>query len=392
MSAKVSIVLPNYNYARYLDKRITSLLNQTFRDFELIIVDDASSDNSWAVISKYRSDPRVRTFRFETNSGEVYRRWNDGAKFATGDYLLFAGADDYCAPDFLETLVGVLDAHPGVGIAFSRSKEIDSTGNLIGLKPPEMRWSTDFIVTGAEEAPFLFAKLTIPTASATLLRRSVFERCGGFDTSFRLAADHMLWARMLQISHLGYIAEPLNYFRRHDNTASRRLARDVVILETYRVVDFMLSAFDISEEARQRGLNKLAIRWIKRIAAMRSVADLEIDRVIYQSARAIDPRIFFRLLRAACVLLASTIAHKMRSICRSICARNDEQVSRVRSKDQSRRNTVRSILSRPWQEVAGSQQAEQKQCLQRRSGAKAYLRLQAKDDTCDKKGATTHGK
>src|SRR5262245_17690621 len=111
MSVKVSIVVPNYNHARFLDERMTSLLGQTFEDFELIVVDDGSTDSSLAVITKYCSDPRVRTLFFETNSGTIFRRWNDGAAIATGEYLIFAGADDSCAPTQLETLVRTLDAH-----------------------------------------------------------------------------------------------------------------------------------------------------------------------------------------------------------------------------------------------------------------------------------------
>src|SRR5262249_50667444 len=112
---RVSIVLPNYNYARYLDARITSLLGQTFSDFELIITDDASTDRSREVIEKYRSDSRLRTVYFDKNSGHIYKRWNDGAALATGQYVLFAGADDICNPTFLERLVQVLEQRPNVG-------------------------------------------------------------------------------------------------------------------------------------------------------------------------------------------------------------------------------------------------------------------------------------
>ena len=114
---KVSIVLPNYNYAKYLDERIQSLLNQTYKDFELIILDDASQDNSIEVIEKYRNDPRVKTKYFSENSGLPYQRWNDGADMAQGEYLLIAGADDSCHPTLLEKLVEKLDNYPHVGLS-----------------------------------------------------------------------------------------------------------------------------------------------------------------------------------------------------------------------------------------------------------------------------------
>ena len=79
---QVSIILPNYNYAEYLDQRIQSLLDQTFRDFELIIIDDASSDSSAEVIKKYESDKRIKTFFHKKNSGLTYKRWNEGAELS----------------------------------------------------------------------------------------------------------------------------------------------------------------------------------------------------------------------------------------------------------------------------------------------------------------------
>src|SRR5947208_3535108 len=95
---KVSVVVPSYNYARYMDERLQSLLNQTFTDFEVIVTDDASTDNSREVILRHASDPRVRPVFFRKNSGSVYQRWNDGADLARGEYIIFAGADDSCHP------------------------------------------------------------------------------------------------------------------------------------------------------------------------------------------------------------------------------------------------------------------------------------------------------
>src|SRR5262249_37278880 len=97
---KVSVILPSYNYARYLPERIESSLAQTVGDFELIIIDDASTDDSRAVIARY-ADPRIRTILCDVNGGHAYRRWNDAAREARGEFLLFAGADDTCEPTML---------------------------------------------------------------------------------------------------------------------------------------------------------------------------------------------------------------------------------------------------------------------------------------------------
>src|SRR5262249_39283856 len=128
---RLSIVLPNYNYARYLDERIQSLLAQTYRDFELLILDDASRDNSRAVIERYVHDRRVRVRYYAENSGSTYPRWNDGAAMATGEYLLIAGADDSCHPTMAEKLLAKLEAHPSVGLAYCHSLVIDEAGQRI---------------------------------------------------------------------------------------------------------------------------------------------------------------------------------------------------------------------------------------------------------------------
>ena len=295
MTPKISIVLPNYNYARYLDERITSLLTQTFEDFELIIVDDASTDDSRAVIERYSSDPRIRTVWFEVNSGMTFKRWGDGAALATGEYLMFAGADDTCAPTLLESLVQVLDQHPEVGVAVCQSWEIDSVGKRVKIKHPKPRWARDFIVSGEEEGVYQLTEATIQNASAALCRRSLFERCGGFDLSLRVCADWMLWSRILSMSHLAWLAEPLNCYRKHDRTVRASTRPGAAIPEEYHVVNFILGAFPFSESSREAAWDKLAHHWINHLLTERWHADVGYHRSIYRLARSVDPSVGRRI-------------------------------------------------------------------------------------------------
>jgi glycosyltransferase involved in cell wall biosynthesis len=105
---KVTVVTPNYNYARYLPQRLDSILAQTYQDFELIILDDASTDNSREVIESYAKDPRIRTIYNGENSGSTFKQWNLGLKHARGRYIWFAEADDYAKPSLIETLAKML--------------------------------------------------------------------------------------------------------------------------------------------------------------------------------------------------------------------------------------------------------------------------------------------
>ena len=225
----VSVILPNYNYARYLGERIRSILQQTFQDFEFIIIDDASTDDSLAVIDRF-ADARTRLLARPTNSGRVYARWNEAAREAQGEYLLFAGADDYAEPHMLERLVAPL-ADPSVGFSHCRFLGVDGAGaiiqSLIPL-PPDCA----FIVADLDRdyfapCPLEWRRLLVTNfvwnASGVLLRREAFERAGGFDADLQIAADWLLYQEIAREWDVVYLCEPLNSFRHLEKSVSKRM-------------------------------------------------------------------------------------------------------------------------------------------------------------------------
>ena len=126
---KVSVIVPNYNYARFLRRRLDSIMEQTFGDFEVIILDDASTDGSQDVIRLYLADLRVSFHPKEANSGSPFFQWNRGVQLARGDYVWIAESDDYAEKEFLATLVPILEEHPQVGLAYCQSWRVDDQGN-----------------------------------------------------------------------------------------------------------------------------------------------------------------------------------------------------------------------------------------------------------------------
>ena len=172
----VSVVVPNYNHARYLPKRLESILGQTLPDFELIFLDDASSDNSIAVFQHYAEDPRIRAYYSDSNSGSPFRQWNRGMAESTGRYIWIAESDDFCEPDFLEVLVARLEANPACGVAFAQSQFVDPedhvTGTYVyGQFADKDRWLRDYTVHGPDELRRYFTIANvIPNASAALFR------------------------------------------------------------------------------------------------------------------------------------------------------------------------------------------------------------------------------
>src|SRR3984957_7238976 len=99
---KVSVVIPSYNHARFLRRRVDSVLQQTYQDFELILLDDCSCDNSREILSAYTGDPRARMEFNAVNSGSTFKQWNKGVRLARGEYVWIAESDDYSDTRFLE--------------------------------------------------------------------------------------------------------------------------------------------------------------------------------------------------------------------------------------------------------------------------------------------------
>lgn len=239
--AKVSVIVPNYNHSRFLSRRIDSVLKQTFQDFELILLDDCSTDDSRSILLKYAADPRVRIEFNEVNSGSPFKQWNKGVGLAGGEYVWIAESDDYAAERFLEKLSARLDAEPRSAFAYCRSVRVSHDDQLEGFVDPLVsvgseghRWTVDYCADGLEECrKYMVRCNTVPNASAVVFRKDLYKRVGGADESLCLCGDWKLWAAMALTGKVDYLAEPLNYYRFHD--ASVRRVTKQSGMETVRV-------------------------------------------------------------------------------------------------------------------------------------------------------------
>ena len=233
----VSVVVASYNHARFLDRRMESLLAQTYAQLEIIVIDDRSPDNSVDVLRKYEAHPNVRLVVRETNAGWVAVS-NQGAELATGEYLLFANCDDACEPEMIERLVASLATNPTAGLAFCRSVMIDEQDAVItddfAMREPAFRdfCRTDVLIPRAVMARFLLVACVIPNLSAALFRRQAFVDAGALPPDYRACSDWDLFFRVVRDRDVAYVATPLNLFRQHRNTI-RSTTRDRVTLEEY---------------------------------------------------------------------------------------------------------------------------------------------------------------
>jgi glycosyltransferase involved in cell wall biosynthesis len=206
----VSVLMSSYNYARYLPEAIESVLNQTFSDLELIIVDDCSKDNSREIIEDYqRKDPRVRSFFHEKNMG-ISRTANDGLKMAKGKFISFIGADDAWFPSKLEKQVNLLQNDDNK-IVWSEGIIIDGEGHPTGktvtqlLNPPTKKSGNIFQELLVED--FIFGQ--------SLLFKKEFLNDTVFDENLKYVNDHLFLVNLSRKHDFAFISEPLAKYRIH---------------------------------------------------------------------------------------------------------------------------------------------------------------------------------
>ena len=224
--AKVSVIVPNYNHQAFLEKRIASILEQSYQDFELILLDDCSSDNSTEILSKYANHPKVTQLEVNaSNSGSTFLQWQKGVNYAQGEYIWLAESDDFADPTFLANLVESLALNPKAIMAYSQSYEVDVQDNIIGSYYRHTEdldanlWADNFCYAGDEFVlRFLSQRNCIPNVSAILFRREAFSLLDENVCSCRYLGDWLFYIKLLKAKDIAFVAQPLNYFRTHINT------------------------------------------------------------------------------------------------------------------------------------------------------------------------------
>ena len=302
---KVSVIVPNYNHARYLPKRIESVLGQTFDDFEVVLLDDCSTDQSRTILNGYAAHPRVSGLHFnERNSGSPFLQWEKGVHIASGTYIWIAESDDWADPHFLERLVPLLDEDETVGLAYCRSHRVDEEGNTFDLWLPRghgfdpSRWEQDFRCPGRVElAERLCLTNTIPNASAVVARRDLLLaafREGR--VTLRAGGDLMIWGRLLMQSDMAYCSDPLNYFRCHDRSVRATIDDVRHLYERLQWLAYLCKRLKIASEARGRMVSMLMGRWntMAHVSSLRA-APSGMSKVFLQAFR-VDTSLPLRMM------------------------------------------------------------------------------------------------
>lgn len=214
---KVSVIVPNYNHAPYLKQRLDSIFNQTFNDFEVIILDDFSSDNSKEIIEKYRNNPKVSHIVYnEHNSGSPFKQWAKGFNLAKGEYIWIAESDDWAELNFLEILVPVLDAHKSLSLAFCNSQWFSPTSSKNSDVFPK-----DYFVNGNKFFnQHMVTHNSICNASCVLFRKIIISEISSDYQTFFGCGDWLFWIELCWRGDVFYTTKVLNHFRQFGDRAS----------------------------------------------------------------------------------------------------------------------------------------------------------------------------
>jgi glycosyltransferase involved in cell wall biosynthesis len=234
MSTKVSVCVPSYNAGRFLPAAIESVLSQTFTDFELIVSDDASDDDTVEVCTRY-VDARLKIARSEERLGQS-GNWNRCLELATAPYVILLHADDELCPGYLERAVAMLDSNPDVGLVHCAVEHIDEAGKSLSL---QRLFERDTIDRDGVTLRRLVLDGCVISPAGVMVRRSVYAQAGPFTDMIVWGVDWHMWIRISLEWPVGYVSDTLARYREHDQSgttavmASGRNARD----ETWAIED-----------------------------------------------------------------------------------------------------------------------------------------------------------
>ena len=261
---RVSVLVPNYNHERYLPERLTSIFQQSYPVYEVIVLDDASTDRSLRVIDTVarRFDREIALAANESNSGSIARQWRSGLERCTGDYVWIAESDDTAAPGLLAQSVRALE-ESGAEFCFADSWQIDGNGDRLGnsyipyvddIEPGTFR--ADFVMPGADFLRrFLSVKNVILNMSGVVWRREALSKAlhsaGSEIEDFKLAGDWRLYSEACRLGMtIAYLAKPLNGHRRHRGGVTSSLEKQRHVDEVARLQTWIAETMGLDETAR----------------------------------------------------------------------------------------------------------------------------------------------
>jgi glycosyltransferase involved in cell wall biosynthesis len=233
LSDKISIIMPTYNGEKYLRKAIDTSLSQTYKNIELVIVNDGSKDQTAEIIKSY-SDERIKYIKHEVNSG-LPKALNTGFNNASGEYLTWTSDDNFYAPEAIEVLSNFLVDHPEIDFVYSNYYLIDENDVVSGIKEVE---PTDIL------------KYRNCIGPCFMYKKRVFETVGDFNPDVFLAEDYEYWLRVYKRFKMQSIPQALYYYRYHSNSLTAKYEERVRKITNKVRRNMLLKDFAINKKLR----------------------------------------------------------------------------------------------------------------------------------------------
>lgn len=273
---KISVVVPNYNYQNFLIQRIYSILMQTEKIYELIILDDCSKDNSRQLIDEIveRISPYIKVQKIynEENSGCAFKQWKKGFKVATGEYVWIAEADDCCQKVLLENLVKPIKTNKNIYISYADTAFINAWDKIIlkTIKPEiDIRktnhWENDFVDNGIKEIEeYTFLNCIIANVSSCIIKRDNYDDIFEKIIEYKQAGDWLFYVSVMKKGDIAFCNKPLNYYRLHGNNVTSVTKKQKHFDEIVRIhneIRKMIKMTDWHEEEIQKRYDFLKRVW-----------------------------------------------------------------------------------------------------------------------------------
>lgn len=260
---KLSVVIPNYNYEMYLKDRFGSIIGQTYPIYEILFLDDCSTDRSIEIARNFAENYPIPTkiFLNKANSGSVFRQWAKGIAESHGEYIWIAEADDLCETSFLEEVMSGFNDARAV-LSYSQSKQIDRNSDLIDsdyLKYTddidEIKWKENYLRDGSQEiADALAIKNTIPNVSAVVFKKYDITEILDELVQYKIAGDWFFYVWLLQKGMISFNHKSLNCHRRHDKGVTLSENANLHYEEIVKMQEYINRFFEVPNITRQKVL------------------------------------------------------------------------------------------------------------------------------------------
>ena len=258
----VSVIVPNFNHAPYLRQRLETIYNQTYKNFEVILLDDCSTDNSREILNEFYETHKSNTRKIfnDKNSGGVFNQWQRGIESARGSLIWIAESDDYSDENFLESLVDAF-TDDAVQLAFARSDFIQDGVKTFTTEEylhdvTSFDWTKNFAVTAAELVELGFGvKNIIPNVSSTIFRKpsSIREKVRELWQDMKLCGDWLFYLDIIKGGCVYYTAAATNYYRVHKKSTSLKIQKEPRYYEEHQsIAEFVAENYHVTPSVHEK--------------------------------------------------------------------------------------------------------------------------------------------